>query len=1099
MYMEPKAYFAKAIYYKEIFILSRTFSTISSDTASNKISGFYTFCEQICTFGVIDDDFQINRKIVTFMLKQGVYEHIINKETEKDINDSEQAGLVCLKQPIDTAESPKILADYLAKVIRQKLEDTENQQDRVNMINRIMIDAGLSEYKQIVKPTDLLAEVLSRQQAVLQAESRSNTVRPISGFRVSNLFTGGNSTLSLGEEIRREIVSADEIYFIVSFLKLSGVRILIDDLKSFCNRKNTRLRIITTTYCGATQAKAIEQLANLPNTDIRISYNTDIERLHAKSYIFIRNSGMNTAYIGSSNLSKSAQTDGLEWNIRVTSFENPHIIKTALATFEMYWNSPNFEDFRIGGIEKFKKELDKNIFHNKNTEFVYQHYTLLPHQKQILDKLHIERENRRNYKNLIVAATGTGKTVISAFDYQDFTRIHKNAKILFTAHREEILRQSLNSYRSVLQNANFGTLWVGNSRPQDAYEYEHLFVSISMFNSRFDDFFAMLDTDFYDYIVIDEAHHSQADSYRKLFSHFTPKILIGLTATPERMDGRDLRPDFGNRISAEIRLPQALQAGLLTPFQYLCISDDTDLSDESLWSGQKYNIERLADKLCDRKRARLIVEALHKYLENEYSCRALCFCVNKRHADFMAEQLRVHGFNAQSLTSDTDNSKRKQLAQELRNGNVHYLCVVDIFNEGVDIPEIDTVLFLRPTESLTIFLQQLGRGLRLSAGKTELTVLDFVAQANRKYDFASRFRALTLNPEKNIHKQIKEGFTLLPPGCNIVMEKKARQYILDNITSAIYNKTRIVREINSYTKIPTLSQFLENNGQDIRILYQGSNCWTSLKRAAGRIKYEDDAITRRLEKGMKNLLHHNTYSFLHFTEQFISGNPLPSYTNNKAYFVMLYYALFQDRISKAGFHSISEALNLIHDSRYSYFKQEILEIISYLSANLDIETRPIGNDVIPGLELYGCYTREEIFALAGKQTADIKMQGAASGAFNLPEQNAILLFVTLNKSEKDFSPSTQYNDYLINEEYFHWQSRNSDSHANNGGRRYIEQKQNKTKIILFIREEKRDGFGNTMPFHCFGLVDYVSSHDDFPMNVTWRLQKPAMPQYLKAI
>lgn len=1033
------------------------------------------------------------------MLKQGIYEHIINQETERKIQEAEQSGLVCVQQQIDCAESPQMLANYLANAIRQKLEDTEEQQDRVNLINRIMVDAGLLDDKQIVKPADLLAEVMTQQQSALQNQSNTQTIRPISGFRVSNLFTGGSSALSLGEEIRREIASADEICFIVSFLKVSGVRILLDDLKRFCSREGTRLRIITTTYCGATQGKAIEQLAALPNTEIRISYNTDIERLHAKSYIFVRNSGMNTAYIGSSNLSKSAQTEGLEWNMRVTSVENPHIIKTALATFEMYWNSPNFEDFRIGGIEKFNKEIHRNIFHSETSDFVYQRYTLLPHQKQILDKLRVEREDRDNYRNLIVAATGTGKTVISAFDYQEFARTHSRARILFTAHREEILRQSLNTYRSVMQDANFGTLWVGSNRPQEASEYEHLFVSISMFNSRFEEFFALLDSDFYDYIVIDEAHHSQADSYRKLFNHFQPQLLVGLTATPERMDGKDLRPDFGNRISAEIRLPQALQAGLLTPFQYLCISDDTDLSDDSLWSGQKYNIERLADKLCAKTRARLIVDALHKYLADEYTCRALCFCVNKRHADFMAEQLRLYGFNAQSLTSDTPADERKQLAKDLREGRLHYLCVVDIFNEGVDIPEVDTVLFLRPTESLTIFLQQLGRGLRLSAGKTELTVLDFVAQANRKYDFASRFRALTLQPEKNIQKQIKEGFTLLPLGCSIIMEKKARQYILDNITSAIYNKNRIVKEINSYATIPTLIQFLENNGQDIRILYQGSNCWSSLKRAAGRISYADDAVTKRLEKGMANLIHHNTASFLRFVERFIAGEEVHKVEANKTYAIMLYYALFQDKLSKTGYSSINEALELVYSPKYACFKQEIAEIVSFLLARLDIKTTPIGAEIIPGLELYGCYTREEVFTLVGRQTAEVKMQGAASGVFNLPEHNATLLFVTLNKSEKDFSPSTQYNDYLINEEYFHWQSQNTDSHNNNGGRRYTEQSQTKNKIILFVREEKKDGFGNTSPFHCFGLVDYISSHDDFPMNVKWKLQKPAMAQYLKAI
>lgn len=431
------------------------------------------------------------------MLKEGIYEHIINKETKGEIEQTEEKNLVCVKNNINNAESPQILADYLAKVIRNKLEEIEEQQDRVNMINKILSEAGLLEEMQIVDYDNLLTEVMTHQQYLFQSQSRSQTIRPISGFRVSNLFTGGGSALSLGEEIRREIASADEICFIVSFLKVSGIRILMDDLKKFTQKEGSRLRIITTTYCGVTQSKAIEQLLELPNTEIRISYNTDIERLHAKSYIFLRNSGMNTAYIGSSNLSKSAQTDGLEWNIRVTNIENPHIIKTALATFDMYWNSPNFEDIRIGCIDKFNKEINRNLFRNRSEENVYHRFTLLPHQKQILDKLCVERDENHNYRNLIVAATGTGKTVISAFDYQNFKRTHSRSRILFTAHREEILCQALNTYKSVLRDMNFGSLWVGGYRPQNEYEYENLFVSISMFNSKYDEFFSLLDKDYH--------------------------------------------------------------------------------------------------------------------------------------------------------------------------------------------------------------------------------------------------------------------------------------------------------------------------------------------------------------------------------------------------------------------------------------------------------------------------------------------------------------------------------------------------------------------------------------------------------------------------
>ena len=1033
------------------------------------------------------------------MLKKGVYENIINRQLEDEIADTEKGNLNCNIQNVDCAESPQQLAQYLAKILRHKLEDTEDQCDRIKLVNNILYQAGISDDFLITKPTNLLTEVISNEQAIIQKQSKSSTPRPLSGFCVSNLFTGGNSKISLGEEIRREIASADEICFIVSFLRLSGVRIIMDNLKKFCNTEGKKLRIITTTYCAATESKAIQQLSELPNTEIHISYNTEIERLHAKSYIFLRNSGMHTAYIGSSNLSKSAQTEGLEWNIRVRNVENPHIIKNALATFDLYWNSPNFEDFRIGGIDKFKKELYKNTFKKNSTAYTFQKFTLLPHQKQILDKLNIEREENHNFRNLVVAATGTGKTVISAFDFQNFLRKHPNSKLLFTAHREEILKQALYTYRSVLGDSNFGALWVGENTPNDSSEYDNLFVSISMFNHRFEDFFSKLDTHYYDYIIIDEAHHSQANSYRKLLSHFQSKILLGLTATPERMDGKDLRPDFGNRISAEIRLPQALQAGLLTPFQYLCITDNVDLRDENLWNGQKYNVECLANVLCDPERVENIVKALHRYLADEYSCRALCFCVNKRHAEYMASKLNNYGFKAQYLTSDTLNDNRQRIAKQLQTGDINYLCVVDIFNEGVDIPEVDTVLFLRPTESLTIFLQQLGRGLRLYTGKTELTVLDFVAQANKKYDFASRFRALTLQPEKNILKQVKDGFAFLPNGCSIVMEKMARQYILDNIQSAIYNKNRLIKELNSYIDIPSLTQFIENNGQDIRIIYQQHRCWSSLKKEAGRLHYVEDDITKRLITGMGNLIHHNTIKFLHFLEDFAKGNNNYKKQESHTFALMLYYNLFQEKCEKLNFNNIYDALQLIHKPQYECFRQEILEISNFLLSHLQIKTEALDIPLFPEMELYGSYTREEIFTLVGKQTEECKMVGSVSGVFNLPEHNATLLFVTLNKSDKDFSPSTLYNDYIINGNYFHWQSQNTDSHQNKGGFRYTKQQENKNKILLFVREDKKDGFGNTCPFHCFGYVDYVSSNGDRPMNIKWKLHQPVMSHYLNVI
>ena len=1028
-------------------------------------------------------------------LIEGTYENLITDGLKREMLTSSEKGLICKQEDIDGAESPNMLTEHLSRIIRNRLSDENlTTEERTAFANRLIDFLGEEKEEKVVDDKQKLAAVVSRQEEARLKATNSTLVRPLTGFRVSNLFTGGQSHVSLSSEIERDIESADSICMIVSFLKLSGVNLIYDHLKRFCSNPQHRLRIITTTYCGVTDAKAVERLASLPNTEIRISYNTQIERLHAKSYIFERNSGFSTAYIGSSNLSKSAQTDGLEWNIRVTNVENPHIINAALATFDIYWNSHNFEDFREGGIEKLYKEL-QNVREPKLATDVLAKYTILPHQKQILDKLAVIREGGVR-RNLIVAATGTGKTVISAFDYKVFTEQTEGThRLLFVAHREEILKQSRRTYRSVLLDANFGDIWVGDSRPQNGID--HLFISVQTFNSKYERIFSGLPADYYDYIVIDEAHHLVADSYRKIISKFTPKLLVGLTATPERMDGVSLLPDFDNQISAEIRLPKALDEGLLTPFQYLCISDETDLTDEELMQGDRYVATKLTEKLCNSQRVGLIVNRLQYYLADERKCRALGFCATKKHAQFMAEEFRRVGLKAAYLTSDND-AERLSLNKQLAKGEINYLFVVDIFNEGVDIPAVDTVLFLRPTESLTIFLQQLGRGLRLYPGKQQLTVFDFVAQLNQKYDFASRFRSLLTRTDKSVVDQVKNGFTLLPHGCAIHMEEKAQEYVLQNIKAAIYNKARLVKELRTYTHTPTLAEFIENNGQDVRLIYKGGYCWSSLKREAGMCDYPEDDNTKLFVKGIGNLVHVNTVSYLNFIRKVMlaKGNVKCNDEREETFAVMLYYTLFIDNISKVGVKSISEALRRLAD--YPMFISEILELTDYLLAHLETKTFSVGEGMPMGLEQYGCYTREEVFAIFKRQTANKKMQGSVAGVFNIEELNTELFFVTLNKSDKDFSAETMYNDYVVSENEFRWESQNTDSHQGKG-KRFVEQKKNGKKFLLFVRENKKDGYGNTCPFICFGLVDYIRSKDDKPMKINWQTHHPILPRFLNAV
>lgn len=1029
-------------------------------------------------------------------LIEGTYENLITDGIKQDMLDASAEGLVCEQQDIDSAESPIMLTEHLSRIIRNRLSDESlTSEERTSFVNRLIDFLEEDQNERLADDKQMLSAVISSEEEARLKATNAKLVRPLTGFRTSSLFTGGQCKVPLNSEIERDIESADTISMVVSFLKLSGVNLIYDHLKRFCSNPQHKLRILTTTYCGVTDAKAVERLSKLPNTEIRISYNTQIERLHAKSYIFERNSGFSTAYIGSSNLSKSAQTDGLEWNIRVTNIENPHIIEAALATFDIYWNSHNFEDFREGGIEKLYKELEK-IRTPKIAADLLSKYTILPHQKQILDKLAVIRDAGLN-KNLIVAATGTGKTVISAFDYKQFTEQMEGAhRLLFVAHRQEILIQSRLTYRSVLQqDTNFGDLWVGDARPTSGIDY--LFISVQTFNSKFETVFDKLSADYYDYIVIDEAHHLVADSYRNILNKFKPKLLIGLTATPERMDGVSLLPDFGNQISAEIRLPKALDEGLLTPFQYLCISDDTDLTDNELMQGDRYVASKITEKLCNRERVGLIVNRLNYYLPDENKCRALGFCATKRHAQYMADEFCKLGLKAAFLTSDND-EERLTLNKQLAKGEINYLFVVDIFNEGVDIPAVDTVLFLRPTESLTIFLQQLGRGLRLYPGKQQLTVFDFVAQLNQKYDFASRFRSLMTRTDKSVVDQVQNGFTLLPHGCTIHMEEKAQEYVLQNIKAAIYDKRRLVRELRTYPHEPSLREFIENNGQDVRLIYKGGNCWASLKREARLCDYTDDENTRLFTKGIGNLVHVNSISYLNFIRKVMiaAGHVQCNDEREETFALMLYYSLFGDRISRVGVANIYEALARLKN--YPAFVHEVIELVEYLISCLDTKTFAVGEGMPVSLEQYGCYTREEVFVIFGRQTAERTMQGSVAGVFNIEELNTELFFVTLNKSDKDFSANTMYNDYVVSEDEFRWESQNSDSHEGKG-RRFVEQRTNGKKFLLFVRENKKDGYGNTSPFICFGLVDYIRSKDDKPMKINWRMHQRILPRFLNAV
>ena len=360
-------------------------------------------------------------------------------------------------------------------------------------------------------------------------------------------------------------------------------------------------------------------------------------------------------------------TSGLEWNTKVTKRDLPETIDKIAATFEYYWNDREFEYYAEDQRERLARALKAEKYFDTNNADVYtMDINPYSYQQEILDKLEAERTVRGYTRNLVVAATGTGKTVISALDYKRFRKQNPDlpCRLLFVAHREEILKQSLYTFRAVLKDANFGELFVGNYKPESI---DNLFLSIQTFNSQ--SFTEKTSPDFYDYIIVDEFHHAAAPTYQKLLSYYQPRILLGLTATPERMDGKSILPYFHNRIAAEIRLPEAIDRKLLCPFQYFGVTDTVDL-DALKWSAggyQKSELEHIYtfSGAIATRRADHVVTALLKYVTDIDEVKGLGFCVTVDHAEFMCRYFNDHNIPSMCLTGQTSDEERAAAKRHL--------------------------------------------------------------------------------------------------------------------------------------------------------------------------------------------------------------------------------------------------------------------------------------------------------------------------------------------------------------------------------------------------------------------------------------------------
>ena len=952
------------------------------------------------------------------------------------------------------------------------------------------------------------------------------------------LLTGREGTDNLLFQLRRELASCNRVDWLVSFIKLGGVKMLESDIKGFLGRGGT-MRVATTAYMGATDPAAIELLASISREadrrlSIRFSREVEATRLHAKSYIHHRESGFGSAYIGSANLSRPALTDGLEWVVRLSQAASPGLWTKIEETFEQWWGDKEFEEYGLDSDHPTHAQFRELVAREKGAGAAAQQGQLdslpifdlqpKPFQQAILERIAVEREALGRKRHLIVAATGTGKTMIAAFDYRSFeasfrVRHGRAPRMLYVVHSERILRQARAMFAQVMRNLNFGGLLVGgeDGRPCDA-----LFASIQSWNSKIGT--NSLAPDYFDYVIVDEAHHGEAKTWKKLLEWITPKSLLGLTATPERADGSDITRHFEDRTTAELRLPDAIARRLLVPFRYFGVTDEIDLRDAALVTGGRYVMERVEQAYIERGDPWIegVRRAIHSYVAEPLQMRAIGFCAGVAHARMLAavferaresaEAAGRRGMRAAALAGDDSVERRDEVIGQLRRGELQLLFVADLLNEGVDIPEVDTVLFMRPTDSLTIFLQQLGRGLRLCAktNKECLTVLDFVGQYRREFRFADRLDALLTEAGVSIKTQVEDGFTALPPGCSITLEPIARRRVLEHIQAQLGGRREhlidLLRQLHErIERTPTQLEFIEATGIDPREMYSHRRdarwTYTGLLHSAGLgASLAKVEALEPFPAGLRAVAALDDRKLAEFGIEILDaldrGESLAT-------------ALIADRrlaVLLVGFgDSVAREANL---NRPPCAR----DVINALAANaplraelrsllLTVATRAHTLSITPSvpipegvpLMLHRSYTTDQVCSAFGWEPVWHSTQQA--GVMWIPEHSAYLMLVTLDKDSESFTERTRYRDFAITPTEFHWQSQSTARPNTDLGRRIVEAKNGVGTMWLFVRHRKKDGSLGTQSYTFMGAFRPTKIEGMHPMSVTGTLAN-AMPPKL---
>lgn len=1007
-------------------------------------------------------------------LKPGLHEALLTRRLEALLTQLHDATVLPDIADLRDAEASdrmsRHLAGMLAKAIDRAPEGTRSAEAvriaaaLIQHLRALIDDRGDLRGDEPVDPGKVLVALLQRLP-----DGRPQPIeRPLTPLLDTTVFTNAPGEPAVGHELRAEVPSTDALDIVMAFVRWSGVRPMADALRRHCEAGKP-LRVLTTTYTNSTEQRALDELERL-GAQIKVSYDTSSTRLHAKAWIFHRESGYSTAYIGSSNLTHSAQVLGLEWNVRVSAARNPDAVAKMAAVFTSYWESRDFAPY---DAEEFGRRSEA-LASDAPTLLSPVEIELRPFQEALLEHLDLAR-HQGHHRNLLVAATGTGKTVMAAVDYARLRPELARSRLLFVAHREEILDQSRATFRHALRDAAFGEKWVAGQRP---LQFEHVFASIQSLNASD---VHNIDPSHFDVVIVDEFHHAAAPSYRALLEHVEPTELLGLTATPERADGLDVLRHFDGRIAAELRLWDAIDQDYLAPFAYFGVHDGLDLRTIPWRRGQGYDVSALEGVLtADHAWAHLVVEEIRRKIIDPSRMRALGYCVSVGHAHFMAERFTQLGLAAVALSATSRSDQRRAALRDLAEGKLRAVFTVDLFNEGIDIPSVDTLLLLRPTDSPTLFLQQLGRGLRKAPGKSACTVLDFVGTHRKEFRFDRRLHALLGGSRADVERQVQQDFPFLPAGCSFHLDRVAKEIVLRSIRDAIPSTWRErCDELRSLGDI-ALGDYLESSGLELEDVYAGNHSWTAMRRDVGLDTGPVGPAEAPLLRAVGRLLHVDDDERLATYARLLRESRPPPFERLSPREQRLLRMLVSSLTTLPASASFAEAVEQVW--AHPQVRAELVEVLGLLHERVRYLDHPLGLEDVP-LALHSRYTRTEVLAAFGVGEG-AKPQTWQTGVWWEPRSRTDLFAFTLDKSVGGFSPTTRYRDYAISPELIHWESQSATAVASPTGQRYVNQRQEGTNVVLFARLRTTD-----RAFWCLGPATYARHEGDRPIAFVWKLQQ----------